>query len=398
MDAIQELELREREIREALAALGAEEDPDSAKVSALTGEIRQVNTKLLALRASNPEPETRRLDPTKPEGREMQELESRASIGDVFSSVLSGHQITGAMAELQQARGLRSNEVSIYQLQGEQRVATQAPTNVGANQQPIIPYVFPGSSAAYLSVDIPVVGAGEAVFPVLTSELMVHTPIEGGAAAETDGTFSSEALKPARIQASFFYSREDRATFAGMDASLRENLSNGLASGLDKQIIQGANGLVGTNGLTVRSGDAGSTANFSTYRGLLYDASTLDGRYAAQAGDVRILMGSATYVHAAGIYRTGNNTERSALEAMMADAGGVRISAHIPDPSSNDQDVIVRKGSARDAVAPVWENIAIIEDEVTKAGVGQIVITAVMLHNVQILRSDGFQRRAIQSA
>ena len=39
-------------------------------------------------------------------------------------------------------------------------------------------------------------------------------------------------------------------------------------------------------------------------------------------------------------------------------------------------------GSRRDMVAPIWEGITLIPDEITKAANGQIVVTAVMLHAV----------------
>ena len=48
-------------------------------------------------------------------------------------------------------------------------------------------------------------------FPVLTSELDVKTPAENAASGETTGAFSADVLTPGRLQASFFYSREDRA-------------------------------------------------------------------------------------------------------------------------------------------------------------------------------------------
>ena len=93
-----------------------------------------------------------------------------------------------------------------------------APGQVAQNQSEIIPYVFPQSCAAYLAIDMPTVGVGDAVFPVLTSELDVKTPAENATAAETTGSFSASVLSPSRIQASFFYSREDRARFSGMDS------------------------------------------------------------------------------------------------------------------------------------------------------------------------------------
>ena len=90
--------------------------------------------------------------------------------------------------------------------------------------------MFPQSCAAFLNIDTPRVAVGDAVFPVLTKNADVRTPAENADAAETTGSFSASVLSPARLQASFFYSREDRARFAGMDAALRENLSMALAT------------------------------------------------------------------------------------------------------------------------------------------------------------------------
>ena len=81
---------------------------------------------------------------------------------------------------------------------------TPAPGDVGHSQQPIIPGVFPQACAAFLGVDMPTVGVGEPVFPVLTQNADAHTPAENAAAAETTGSFSADVLSPARIQASFF--------------------------------------------------------------------------------------------------------------------------------------------------------------------------------------------------
>ena len=49
-------------------------------------------------------------------------------------------------------------------------------------------------------------------------------------------------------------------------------------------------------------------------------------------------------------------------------------------------------------VAPVWEGVTLIPDEVTKASTGQIVITAVMLYAVKIIRAAGFYKQETQHA
>ena len=49
-------------------------------------------------------------------------------------------------------------------------------------------------------------------------------------------------------------------------------------------------------------------------------------------------------------------------------------------------------------VAPIWEGVTLIPDEITKAGTGQIVVTAVMLHAVKIIRTAGFYKQQTQHA
>ena len=123
-----------------------------------------------------------------PETREYRELEKRANVGELFDSVLSHGQPIGAMAELQQHLGLQGNQVPLSLIScysnREERAVTPAPGQVTQNAQPTIPYVFPQSAASFLGVEMPTVGVGDAVYPVLTSTLAVGTPAEN---ANQDG-------------------------------------------------------------------------------------------------------------------------------------------------------------------------------------------------------------------
>ena len=114
--------------------------------------------------------------------------------------------------------------------------------------------------------------------------------------------------------------------------------------------------------------------------------------------DLRIVTGAATYGHAAGVFRSDNAGDRAALEDLQAVTAGVKVSAHVPAASGNKQNSIVRLGMRRDMVAPIWEGVTLIPDEVTKAANGQIVVTAVMLHAVKILRKAGFYKQQNQTA
>ena len=397
MTDYQRLQLRASEIRARIAELATSDEPDVSTRS----ELDTLRTEYVAN-------EKRQGDlivagdvptaiETRTEDTELQGLITRANVGELFDDLLTHRNTTGAMAELQQHAGIEGNQIPLAVLRGDQletRAVTPAPSNVGQNQSEIIPYVFPDSAAAFLGVDMPTVGVGESVYPVLTKELDVRTPAENIAADETTGTFSAEVLSPSRIQAAFFYSREDRARFRGMNSALRQNLNEGLSDGLDEQIVNGTNGLL--NGTNLDNHNVSAQTTYALYRSQ-FNHGRVDGRYASTGADIRILMGSGTYAHAAAQYR-GNNDNQDALQSLMEGTAGVRVSAHVPAVASTKQNAVIRRGMRRDMVAPIWEGITLIPDEITKAKEGQITITAVMLHAVKILRMDGFYKQQTQHA
>ena len=400
MTRLQKLQLRQSEIRQGMATLldtpeDKRADSYQDDLGKLTKEVRSLEGEVQAAIVAGEEPVTEVKMDT-PEGREMRELVNRANVGEIFDAALERRAIDGATRELQEHYHLAPNQVPLDLLSGqvETRAVTPAPANVGQEQQAIVPYVFPDSVASFLGIPQPRVPVGEAVYPVLTSELTVGTPAEGAEQAETTGAFSAEVLSPQRIQASFFYSREDSARFMGMDAALRANLSAGLQDGLDKAIIAGANGLL--TGTNLPNHNVSTVTGFSDYVSD-FGYSRVDGRYASMTSALRIVMGSGTYAHAGSVYR-GNNSEETALDRLMRTTGGVRVSAHVPGPTNNKANNVVRLGQRMDAVAAVWEGVTLIPDEVTGAKKGEITLTAVMLHAIKILRTDGFFKQQAQTA
>ena len=393
MTPIQQLEIRAGEIRKRLADIGGSaelSDETRSELDKLKLEYTDNDSKRAALTIASDAPVTH-IETRSAQGREFRALVNKANVGEIFDAALSKRSVDGASAEIQKHYGLDENQVPLSLLvqkwpdndELETRAVTPAPSDVGQEQQNIVPYVFPQSAASFLGVDMPTVPVGEAVFPVLTKELDVRTPAENADAAETTGSFSADVLSPSRVQAAFFYSREDRARFAGMDAALRANLSEGLADGLDKQILAGTNGLfTGTN---LANNAQTTNDTFDSYLNNLC-WNQIDGRYAAMASDLALVVGAATLKDLGQTYRN-TSVDRSALDRIMELTSGVRVSAHVPAPSTNRQDVVIRRGMSMTAVAPVWEGVTIIPDEVTKAKQGQIVITAVMLYAMKVLRT-----------
>ena len=393
MTPVQILEIRAGEIRKRLADIGGMADltdETRSELDKLKLEYQDSDAKRADLTIAGDAPVTR-IETRSAEGREFRALIGKSNVGEIFDAALSKRSVDGASAELQQHYGLDQNQVPLALLVRswqdaddlETRAVTPAPANVGQVQQSIVPYVFPQSAAAFLGVDMPTVPVGEAVYPVLTKEIDIRTPAESADANETTGSFSADVLSPSRVQAAFFYSREDRSRFAGMDAALRANLSEGLADGLDEAILAGTNGLfTGTN---LPNNAQTTNDTFDSYlSNLCWDQ--IDGRYAVTPSDLALLVGAATLKDLGATYRN-TSVDRSALDRLMELTSGVRVSAHVPAPSTNRQNVVIRRGMSMTAVAPVWEGVTIIPDEVTKAKSGEIVITGVLLFAMKVLRT-----------
>lgn len=385
--------VRQREIRARLAELSEKDKPtdeESAEMRALTTESIENDTKLNALDAA-PKPAERRADGRDPH---VVALEERADVGRVVDAVRAHAQVDGAEAELQQHYGLDANMIPLELLRPEERAVTTAPSEVNQQQAAIVPPVFATGVASFLGIDMPTVGMGDAVYPVLTNRPTVGGPhTDSSAVAETTGMFTASVLSPSRIQASFFWRRTDAARFSGMDSALRSALSEALSEKVDQQIVNGTNGLL--NGTVLTDHDASAETTFAAYLSdLLYGR--VDGRFADTAAAMRIVMGSAAYAHAAATYQ--GTTDTHALQRLNAESGGVRVSAHVPAAASKKQNVLIRRGMRRDYVAPMWRGVTLIPDEVTKAGSGEIVLTAVLLFAAKLLRADGFYKQQVQVA
>ena len=388
MTDLQRAQLRASEIRSRLNDLGRTGDGDlteeqRSEVDTLASEYQTVETQIRALTVAGDEPAG-----PEPRDANLDRLVERADLGVYFEAALAQRSVDGAERELQEHFELARNQVPLAML--EERAVTPAPTDTGASQQPILQPVFASGDAAFLGVAMPTVPVGDAVYPVLTTRPTVGGPhTDSTAVDETTGAFTAEVLVPKRLQASFFYRRTDAARFRGMGPALRQALSNGLSEALDKELIDQ---IVADVGRT----DAMAENTFATYRSALVYG-RIDGRFASMESDIRILMGSTTLAHAAGKYRA-NSSDDSAVDSLRRITSGVRVSPHIAAVAASKQDAIVRRGMRRDAVAPIWNGITLIPDEVTKAKSGEIVVTAVVLANWKVIRTGGFARIQTQHA
>ena len=397
----QTLELRQSTIRQKLSELSGADNPEAeqrSEMDTLTAEFQANETRMRALIVT--ETEQQRIE-TRTEDRQLVELEQRASLGEIFEGARRNRQPTGATKEYLDELKMDGNFVPLSMFSRapiESRAAATITGDVQGNQQPVVRAVFPGSVSAFLDIDQPSVPVGTYLIPVISTSASVHSPAAGGAAAESTGAYTVTTLEASRLQASFRWQREDAAKFMELESSLRDNLNEAVMSALDSaNLNHTADGLLGTNGLTARTGDASAEADFAAHYGFLFDSATIDGEFASMSSDVKILYGPDGYSHAASVYR-GNSSDMTALAALQRDSGGVMTSAHVPAPSTNDQAVIVRKGMRRDFSNPLWMGAEIVFDDISGASTGALIIWIYLMAARKLLRADGFARRVVQVA
>ena len=383
MTPTQKIQIRMSETREKLNDYIATDDgtENQAAREKLTAELKAQEVELRAAIEADD------AATTTSETREWSDVSGKFDLGEMFTNVVEHRASAGAIAEVQSERGLGANDIPTEMLM-EKRAVTPAPGDVGQTQTEITGFIFPQSVAAFMGIASPVVPVGDATFPVLTSDPAAGVPAENAEQAETTGAFTADVLTPGRIQASFFWSREDAARMSGMGDALREALGGGLADKLDKEILQGTNGLL-TGTILDNHAQAAASSYADYVAQLLY--ARVDGRYAFDLSDIRVVMGSDTFGNAA--TKLPADGEQNALARIRSDSGGVRVSANVPAAASMKQNALVRLGTRRDMVAPVWGNVTLIPDEITLAKKGQIQLTAVLLHAVKILRVGGFYKQ-----
>ena len=379
----------------AVETRSAEQD---GRLTALDGELTDSETEFRAAADALLTEQATAATPAREdtEARERRELCERANVGEVYNSILEKRGATdGATAEAQAAHGCAPNQIPLAMLAAPTEVRAVTPTH-GASQTEqaeTVQPVFATGAGAFLGIDRPTVGMGQAVYPVLTSRPAVGGPtVLSTDQPDTTGAFSAALLPPKRISAAFIFRRTDAMQFSGMDSALRMALNSGLQEKLDLDAIAGDDGLL--TGTNLPNNNVSAITSFANYLSLMLYG-RVDGRYAEMKSDIRVLMGAGTYAHAGSVYQS--SAYKSALALLEQDSGGVRVSAHVPAVSNaNKQNAVVRLGMRRDMVQPVWGAVTIIVDEVTKSGAGEIEVTAVLGMNTKILRADGFHKQQSQ--
>ena len=401
MTRVQRINLKLSEKRQAIGTMldaPVEERSETwqADLDTAKNELKTLESELQAALLIEPEPtETRDADTS--EGREIRQLIEQSELSAYFNSVLGETALDGAERELRQALlgdDARENWAPLDLLETRAVTPVAAAAVTEGNQQPIAGRVFARSVPGLLSIPMPTVAAGSAGYPHLASGTTFSNQQPSGEQAAVAGSFGGSELNPIRATASYEYRTEDEVKLVGVEDSLRRDLSAGLSNHFSDQVVNGNGTAPNVSGiLNAVSATPGTDPNNADDFGEIAARffGEVDGLTAYEQSDLRVIMAPDTYEHAVAVYR-GNQSPVNAYENLRANLGLVSVSDHLPDAASDISLNIVHKASfpERNAVMPVWRNLAIIRDPFTLAQKGEVRLTVAAFWNFAILEDDAW--------
>lgn len=380
------------EARTALNALAedASEEDRTAAQRALTEADQAVLTALED--ATDPEPVPR-------------ELAQRVELRNYFNPYLNGRSVEGAEAELNQGLGLDSDTMVPWAafdpgVDAEERVDANPPdlADVNYTTASIMRRVFLQTDAAFLGVAMPSVGAGTAVYPVMTSGG------EGGmmganAARDSEAyALTTVNVNPKRASTRYLLNLENRAEVGQeLEGVLRADMREQLGVLFDKQVIggdgTGANVSGILTGLTTPA-DPDGVLDVATLRGDIIDA--VDNRWVPNEASVRLLVACSVYKFARKIWQDTQKTI-DGVESVRGLGATIRATKQIPTSSDSGKVKYgIRTARPDGFVAPIWQGVTVIRDPYTKAASGQVALTAHMLFGTAFKRKDGWAQVAFR--
>lgn len=413
MTNLQRIQLRQSEVRSAIAVELEKDEKDEQALESLTAEAKSLEVEYRA--ATMIEEATLPADVEEtPEGKEYREMFTRARMSDYFAEQ-SNVTVDGASRELRE-HALGSNMQGFAPidllLDAETALETRADavsniaTAIQDNQQSIAGRVFQRTDAMYLGAMMPTVEVGTVSYPRLNSGTSAYAPKVGVGRDAGAATLATKSINPQRLTASYVFNVETMAKIRGWESALRMDLRETMSDKLDELILVGQAaetdndgtdnekfaGLINslTAGSDVGSGAADWKRFFSLYDDLV------DGLLAYSDEDVRLLVGVDTW-KAFQALEAGTNGNSGLLRDRI-DSNRWRVSKRIAAKASKKQQTIAALSvpdRVRGLFVPTWAGMEIITDPYSRAAQGERKLTAIMVVGSEVIDARAYSLRSV---
>ena len=359
--------------------------------------------------------------------REFMGIEARCSVEGFFDGI-TGIEPTGAEKEMRQSLGVVERGVipwpmlvepkRLQEIRQEQRAALAEGAKVRAiigrefaekigegnnvflraafgsgstlmsMQDPIIQDVFGASVAAFLMTRFSSAGIGDALELVLTSTGASVTADRVTRAA--GGSLTARTLKPKAIRATYDINKTDFQRFRGLEASLRADLPRAINDVVDKNVLVGADFTGSILARTTAPTAATAAPMFGGAIGLV--AASIDGKHARTLKELKVVVNPTTLAQFYGLL--ASNTAVTLPDYFMMNSGGIMCTSNMPAKATNVSRGIVCKtgpGVMFNGIGKVWGGgIQVIRDEYSKAFENQLLITANVYMDYDVVRPAGY--------
>ena len=367
-------------------------------VKELRTKIEKAEVEYRAALEAEPEPE-KRVD--KGEETELRSMLKKTDLVKFIDDILGNGNADDRklVEEVRAATGVQQGFFPVDLLLTEERVqktdgqedrVTSAPSTDVTVERPFLPYLFPQSGAEFLGVATEMVDAGTAEYPRISAKVTTARATGSTEISNSDVTVASTGLSPARFGANTTFRVVDSLRWAGYTDALTSHLREAIGNAFDVYVLKGAtNGFETTSALTTVT--ASAEYAYADYLALF--GGGVDGRYANEASDVRILSHPNAYSHALGVV---NSAGESALEGARRIGGGFRASANLTAKASMKVLGILAKGiGRRNATAAIWRGAQIQEDSLSRNAFGESHIFVNLFADFRIVDPGGFARHEI---
>ena len=416
MTLLQKLTLRLSEIRSKLNELAGLEQltpEQTSEIETLSKEYQEKETQFRAATIAEGEKATGKEFQENGEGAEIRALKEKVSLRDYFQAAGSGAALVGPAAELNDALELRGGGntkvpwtvLMTPELEVEKRASDTSDLDGGTAQRPVLRRLFGRSIMESLGIRIDTVPVGMSEFPLLTAGISPDQKAESADSPTADPTFTSAVLKPKRLTGQYAYTVEQVAQVNDIEEALRRDLADAVLAKMSDQAINGDGTAPNVRGLSAAIAQAAvpmDVFTISDYAGLA--ASGVDGIHAYMQSEVSVLLGVASYRHAAKLFNTNYN-DLTGLEALISRSAQTIATAFIsPPPDSGArqdvQDFFLHAGTEEmrgDSVAAVWPALELVRDVYSRAKQGEVILTWIALWDMYAaLRAGAYIRGAVK--
>ncbi len=404
MTKLQELQLKQSEIREKLNTLLGKEsrtEAEDTELRELTADAQKLEPEIRAALVAEGDAERQAREAAEaagvdPETRERLELRSRATLGGFLLSALQGRLPGGAEAEYAAACGVTDGfPVDLFEqdrpaetrnVETRADAVSPAPaTGQGATLAPIQPFIFADSIAPRLGIQMPQVGSGNYSEATITTALTAAAKNKGDAQESTAAAITPVTASPRRISARLSVAMEDVAQIGvgNFEAALRENARAVLSDAYDSQCINGDGQAPNVEGLIKQLTDPANPTGVAGFDDFVEAfADQIDGLWASTMREISIVANVDAYKLSAKKFRdrvidTGQRGgvslgDTSAADYLAQHTGGWWTNKRMPATANNIARGIVRRmgrPGLRIASHPVWANVAI-DDIYSDSGSG----------------------------